>query len=194
MKPTGFDRLAPFYDRLVPRSAASPLPELLGLAADGVLLDAAGGTGRVSAPLAANVGRIVVCDVSETMLRQARLKGLETVQGEIEQLPFADETFDAVLLVDAFHHLNDQQAALRELLRVLKPRGRLVIEEPNIRRPLVKLIALLEKILLMRSRFYAPETILKMIAAAGGTARIASEDRFRVWITTGKTARIKVGT
>jgi len=180
-----FDLLAPIYERLIPPPDPDVLRDLLELSPEHRLLDAAGGTGRVAGVFAGSVARCVVCDASPRMLAQAGRKGVETLLAEVESLPCADATFDRILLVDAFHHVNDQSAALRELLRVLKPSGRLVIEEPDIRRWPVKIVALLEKLFLMRSHFQPPEAMLKMIARTGGTPLLAREDSFRVWIVVG---------
>lgn len=180
-----FDILAPIYERLIPPPDPRVLGELLELAPSHALLDVAGGTGRVSGVFAALVARAVVCDASPRMLAQARAKGLETVLAEAEALPFGDATFDRILLVDAFHHVRDQDAALRELLRVLKPDGRLVIEEPDIRRLPVKIVALLEKLFLMRSHFVSPAAMMRMTGEAGGNPTLAREDSFRVWFVVG---------
>ena len=177
-----FDLLAPVYERLIPPPDPEVLSALLELSPELSLLDAAGGTGRVAGSLAVSVGRAVVCDASPNMLRQARQKGLETVQAELERLPFGDASFDRILLVDAFHHVRDSRAALRELLRVLKPAGRLVIEEPDVRRMAVKVVALLEKLFLMRSHFSPPSVMMEMITELGGVPALAREGRFRAWI------------
>jgi demethylmenaquinone methyltransferase/2-methoxy-6-polyprenyl-1,4-benzoquinol methylase len=177
-----FDLLAPIYERLIPPSDAEQLRTLLELSPEHTLLDAAGGTGRVSGALVGAAARIVVCDASPCMLRQARRKGLETVQTELERLPFADATFDRILLVDAFHHVKDQRVAIRELLRVLKPSGRLVIEEPDVRRLPVRCVALLEKLFLMRSHFKSPNAMMTMISELGGCPTLVHEDHFRAWI------------
>jgi demethylmenaquinone methyltransferase/2-methoxy-6-polyprenyl-1,4-benzoquinol methylase len=181
-----FDLLAPIYERLIPPPDPEVLRTLLGLAPEHALLDAAGGTGRVAGMFAASVARAVVCDASANMLRKARQKGLETVQADLESLPFGDATFDRILLVDAFHHVKDQRIALRELLRVLKPSGRLVIEEPDVRRLPVKIVALLEKLFLMRSHFRSPPAMVRMIEAFGGKPTLARVDHFRAWIVVTK--------
>jgi demethylmenaquinone methyltransferase/2-methoxy-6-polyprenyl-1,4-benzoquinol methylase len=61
--------------------------------------------------------------------------------------------------VDALHHVMDQAETIRELYRVLKVGGRLVVEEPDVRKFMVKLIAIGEKLALMRSHFLAPPAI-----------------------------------
>lgn len=181
-----FNILAPFYERLIPPSDPSLLLSLLELAPDSALLDAAGGTGRVAGMLTALAGRVVVCDASPNMVRQARLKGCETVLADVERLPFGDGSFDRILLVDAFHHLKDQRTAMRELLRVMKPSGRLVIEEPDNRRLLVKIVAVLEKLFLMRSHFRSPADIMGLISDRGGVPVLARADRLRAWIVVTK--------
>jgi ubiquinone/menaquinone biosynthesis C-methylase UbiE len=93
------------------------------------------------------------------MLRYAAEKKLLTVCTPVEHLPFATGCFDRVLMIDALHHVIDQKQTVRELCRVLTPSGRLIIIEPEIRRFIVKIIALGEKLLLMRSHFLSSEKI-----------------------------------
>jgi len=69
--------------------------------------------------------------------------GARTAVADAGRLPFADGSFEAVLIRDLLHHLPDRTAALREAHRVLKPRGRLTLVEPNRRSPLVLLQAAL---------------------------------------------------
>ncbi len=163
------------------------LRALLRLPTGGALLDAGGGTGRVSASLRGLVDRVVVSDLSPQMLRQASTKhGLTPVRAHAESLPFPSASFDRVLVVDALHHFCDQRDAITDLLRVLRPGGRLVIEEPDLRRFAVKLVAVAEKLALMRSRFYTPEAIRDMIATHGVAATIERDGRFAAWVIADK--------
>ncbi len=182
-----FDLLAPLYERLVGDRDPQPIQDLLKLPCEGWLLDAGGGTGRVSAPLRTMAGKLVLGDFSFPMLRQAQGKqGLLPVNLSALRLPYPDETFDRILVVDALHHFPDQPGAIAELVRALKPGGRLLIEEPDINRFGVKLIALAEKLLLMNSHFHTAREIRNMVAAHGLKARIASDGRNTAWVVADK--------
>jgi demethylmenaquinone methyltransferase/2-methoxy-6-polyprenyl-1,4-benzoquinol methylase len=145
----------------------------LELPVGGRLLDAGGGTGRVSEPLRPLVGQLIVADTSLGMLRHARTTG-ETipVRADVALLPFPDASFERVMVADALHHFSRQREAIHELARVLAPGGVLVIEEFDIRRPAVKALALLEKLTLMGSRFPRPEQIRSLLLATGLRAEI----------------------
>ncbi|MDO3378259.1 class I SAM-dependent methyltransferase [Geoalkalibacter halelectricus] len=163
-----FDLLAPVYEKLLGPPDPRLWAELLRLPCTGILLDAGGGTGRVSGAMASLVDQVVVSDVSRHMLRRAYVKkGLGAVQSDVATLPFPDGCFQRILVVDALHHFPRQQAALAELTRVLAPGGRLVIEEFDIARLPVKALALFERLLLMGSRFPSVEQILAMIKRCG---------------------------
>ncbi|MGD8653957.1 MAG: class I SAM-dependent methyltransferase, partial [Desulfobacterales bacterium] len=137
-----FDFMAPFYDRLAAKPDMGHFQQLLKLPCDGRLLDAGGGTARISSHLSGLIRQVVVSDLSYRMLKQASRKPVLPVGARVEQLPFPDETFDRILIVDALHHFSDQHGALRDLLRVLKGGGRLVIEEYDLSHMGVKLLAL----------------------------------------------------
>ena len=182
-----FDFIAPLYDRIVRLSVSSRLCELLKLPTDGILLDAGGGTGRVSSRLRSVVEKLIICDFSLPMLKQAQAKhGLYSVQTRAEQLPFDDGTFDRVIVVDALHHFFDQQAAIRDIIRVLKPEGRLVIEEPDRNRWIVKILVVAEKMAFMRSRIHTMTEILDMVTAEGMTACIEHGNGFASWVVADK--------
>jgi ubiquinone/menaquinone biosynthesis C-methylase UbiE len=185
-----FELLAPVYDRLIAPILGAPDPQrwcgLLRLPSSGWVLDAGGGTGRVSAVLRPMTERIVVADLSRRMLGQARGRGLEAVLADTGRLPFADETFERVLVVDALHHFVRQQQSLRELVRVLRPGGRLLVEELDLRRFPVKLAALGERLLGMKSCFRSPEVFAGMLLAEGLSVHIERDGSWAVWIIADK--------
>jgi len=182
-----FDLLAPLYDRLMQSPDPARLRDLLDLPSSGEpspgwMLDAGGGTGRVAAQICPYVQRLVISDLSQPMLRQAGQKGcLLPAQARAERLPFEDNFFNRILVVDAFHHFGDQPGAARELARVLAPGGRLVIEEPDIRRLGVKLIALGEALLMMASRFRTPDWMRGLLVRCGLDTHIET-DQATAWI------------
>jgi len=95
------------------------------------ILDLAAGTGTSTQPFYLAGADPVACDFSPGMIEvgRARLPHLTFVQGDALALPFADNTFDAVTISFGLRNVNDVDLALRELFRVTKPSGRLVICE-----------------------------------------------------------------
>jgi ubiquinone/menaquinone biosynthesis C-methylase UbiE len=178
-----FRGIASCYDRLIGRPHVDRQVELLDLPCGCSLLEVGGGTGRVLERLRGEAHPLVIADFSAAMLREAATKeGLCGVRALAERLPFPDAVFDRVLVVDALHHFRDQEGAVAEMARVLRPGGRLVIEEPDVRQWAVKLVALGERLLRMESTFHPPERIKGMAEAAGLRARVVSGGGFSAWV------------
>lgn len=104
------------------------------------VLDLAGGTGDLTMLFEKRVGdkgEVVLADINAAMLRTGRDrlidKGLagniRYAQVNAECLPFADNTFDCVCIGFGLRNVTDKDAALRSILRVLKPGGRLIVLE-----------------------------------------------------------------
>jgi ubiquinone/menaquinone biosynthesis C-methylase UbiE len=161
-----FDLGARYYDRVFGFQDPERLLDALQPQNGNRLLDIGGGTGRVSGALNGHV-QVVICDPARGMLSQARGKGLRTCAGIAEHLPFADRSFERILAVDSLHHFRDQGVAAMELLRVLRPGGRLVVEEPDIRKRAVQVVGLLERLLLMHSRFLSLPDLKRTFEASG---------------------------
>ncbi len=180
-----FGVLAPFYDRVIQPKDPQVLWHLAELPARGWLLDAGGGTGRIAQFMRQQTDQVVVADLSLQMLQHAQAKGgLHAVGSHIEYLPFADGFFTRILMVDALHHVCDQTKTALELWRVLAPGGVLVIEEPDVRTFAVKLVAVAEKLALMRSHFLSPPAIAALFdPGLGAEVRLhAEQNGFNAWV------------
>jgi demethylmenaquinone methyltransferase/2-methoxy-6-polyprenyl-1,4-benzoquinol methylase len=182
-----FDFLAPVYDRFIKTKDVTRLIKLIGLPIDGRLLDAGGGTGRISNELAVLTGSTIIADLSLGMLSQASSKvGIIPLCTHTESLPFPDASFDRVIMIDALHHVCSHSQTAKELWRVVRPGGRIVIEEPNIHKPVVWLVAIFEKLALMRSHFISSNRISSLFNDPG--ARIFIEKQgYTAWIIVNKT-------
>ncbi|MEA3326795.1 MAG: methyltransferase domain-containing protein [Chloroflexota bacterium] len=157
-----FNLISPIYDLVFGRGDAKKIVGLTDLRKDHVLLDVGGGTGRVTVRFKMICNNLLVVDSAMNMLRKAREKRIRAICAQSERLPFRDRKFDRIIMVDTLHHVRDQQQTLNEMWRLLAPGGKLIIEEPDIHHFAVKLIALGEKLLLMRSHFLTHQKILEM--------------------------------
>jgi demethylmenaquinone methyltransferase/2-methoxy-6-polyprenyl-1,4-benzoquinol methylase len=95
------------------------------------VLDLAAGTGTSSMPFAAEGAYTVPCDFSLGMLSEGKKRQpwMPFTAGDATRLPFRDEVFDAVTISFGLRNVQDTDAALRELRRVTRPGGRVVICE-----------------------------------------------------------------
>jgi len=134
-----FDRRAGAYEGGVTARWRDPVQreafEALELTANDRLLDVGCGTGAASRRAAPVAAAVVGIDLSAEMLREASLlaRGLDTVgflRADVEALPFADASFSAAICTNSFHHYPDPARAIREIVRVLAPGGRLVVGDP----------------------------------------------------------------
>lgn len=177
-----FGIIAPFYDRVIPVRYAERIIQMSGLPVEGPILDAGGGTGRVAEVLKPYATQTIVSDLSMKMLHQAQMKeGLSLACAHTECLPFQDAYFDRVIMIDALHHVCDHKETAQEMWRVLKPGGRIIIEEPDIREFSVKLVALAEKVALMRSHFISPEKIAALFNYPNTSVKF-EKDGFNAWV------------
>ena len=97
------------------------------------VVDVGGGPGRLSAPLALR-HRVTYSDISDDMIEIARRvcpPGVRFVKANATELPFEDGEFDALLSLDVLCHLPGLEEGLRELSRVVRPGGRLVVDTTN---------------------------------------------------------------
>src|SRR5574337_10686 len=150
-----FDSVAPKYDLMndlmsagLHRAWKAYTVMVANLREGDQVLDIAGGTGDLSLAFSKKVGstgRVVHTDINEAMLRVGRDRlidqgvALSTLVCDAERLPFPDNHFDLVSVAFGLRNMTHKDAALREMCRVLKPRGRLlVLEFSKVAKPLAK--------------------------------------------------------
>lgn len=104
------------------------------------VLDLAGGTGDLTARLAprvGNAGEVVLTDINDAMLEVGRVRladrgitgNVHFARADAEALPFADNSFDCIVVGFGLRNVTRQQRALDSMLRVLRPGGRVIVLE-----------------------------------------------------------------
>lgn len=161
-----FGWLAPLMD-LKPYRNVHHLRRVLDLRHGLSVLDVGGGTGIVEAR--ARIDGAVVADPQPRMVERCRDKGrgLVPVLADGAALPFTDDSFDRVMIVDALHHIPDPETALVEAARVMKPEGRLVVEEILPSSAFGVFVRGLEWMGRFGSRFFEPEELKVLIERVG---------------------------
>jgi ubiquinone/menaquinone biosynthesis C-methylase UbiE len=132
-----FDQLAPTWDKELTQERLKCLGNIvkeLGIKPGYHVLDIGSGTGILLPFLIAEVGnegKIVALDFSAEMLVQAQAKNFPPIvglaQADVLAIPLPDSSVDLAICNSAFPHFNDKGNALKEIARVLRNNGRLVI-------------------------------------------------------------------
>ncbi|MCH8206499.1 MAG: class I SAM-dependent methyltransferase [Chloroflexi bacterium] len=130
----GYEGPARFFSLFQYRRWQSFLVSRLAVGPHMLVLDVATGTGLVAMDLARTSGaRVLGLDLAEGMIEQARRNlrseslgsRVSLLRGRAEGLPFSDGSFDAVVFTFLLRYVDDPQATLTELARVLRPGGRM---------------------------------------------------------------------
>ncbi len=164
-----FDQHAAAYDRWFDeneplyQAEVAAVRRLLPTAGRGVEIGV--GTGRFAAPLGLCLG----VEPAWGMAQIARNRGLAVCQAVGERLPFPDGRFDFALLVTVICFVADVPRLLREVARVLRPAGRLVLAFIDRRSPLGQIYEAhkAEDPFFRHARFYAAEEVAAMVRQAG---------------------------
>ena len=118
-------RKAVYQDVTGPDARVLAIGAVLAVAPDRVL-EVGCGEGELAERLTAVVPEVVAVDQSPRMVELTRARGVDARVADIQELPFADDSFDGVLAAWMLYHVADLDRGLSEAARVLRPGGRLV--------------------------------------------------------------------
>jgi ubiquinone/menaquinone biosynthesis C-methylase UbiE len=123
------------------------------------------GTGRFAAPLGIRLG----IDPSRPMLRMARARKVEVIQGRAEALPLRDQSMRSILVMTSLCYFDDPVLAFREISRVLVPGGRVVIGFLGRGGEIAEHYRHTDEkgTFLTHATFYTPKEVARMLAGAG---------------------------
>jgi len=143
------------------------------VSARGMLLDVGGGTGALAGKLATALqAHVTVLDPTAEMLRYVPGDGgVRAVQGTAEAMPFDANSFDALIVTDAFHHFRDQPGAVSEFARVVRPGGQVVVVELDPRGRVMRTIVWGERLLGEPGAFFEPDELCAFMAEHGIAGR-----------------------
>ena len=119
------------YDLLVGRPLRRFYTSLVSHIPPGLVLDVGCGPGHLANAMQASGRQVIGLDKDPRQIRIAKRNHpkLDLCPGEAEALPFVDNSFDAVVTSESFHHWQNRRAGLAEAFRVLKPGGQLLVIE-----------------------------------------------------------------
>ncbi|MCY3415071.1 MAG: class I SAM-dependent methyltransferase [Candidatus Heimdallarchaeota archaeon] len=163
--PIHFDLLAPIYNKIIKQKFPEQIINGCQLFDEGKLLEIGGGTGRFASYFLERVHEVHIVEPSKKMIAQIEKNYPDAFiikHGFAEDLPYMENSFEHIVISDALHHFEDQEKAVKEVYRVLKPGGCIAIEEIHPKTFWGRMIVLMEKVLLMGSKFYSPERLMEL--------------------------------
>ncbi|OGI36049.1 MAG: hypothetical protein A2283_09880 [Lentisphaerae bacterium RIFOXYA12_FULL_48_11] len=187
-----FDIVSPFFDKIVPGAKKSfdIIEKNCNIKVADKILDLGGGSGRIASFFINKAREITVVDSSRGMIKQCeKRKGINCILADAENLPFRDGYFDKIIIVDALHHFHNQESVIREVARVLKKEGKLVIEEFNPEKIIGRLIEFFEEILNMHSIFYSPRRLSDFLSRCGFGIKLVNDRKSTYYIVAEKISK-----
>jgi len=161
-----------FGDRFTPENSAQIAGWLRpAVEPGGCVLDVGGGAGQLAVLLVRELtATVTILDPTPEMTDHVPdFAGVTTVTGTAEAMPFPDDSFDAIVVSDAFHHFRDQEGAVKEFVRVTRPGGLVLVLELDPRGLLMRLIVLGEKLLGEPGAFFTPDEMCAFMNRQGVT-------------------------
>lgn len=123
------------YKRISYATRVDKIMEMLNLCPKDKVLEVGCGEGYYTKQIGAITSNLIATDISQNYLIKAKSYNSHQINGyvccPVEKLPFADNSFNKVLMSEVIEHLSDWEKGVKEIWRVLKPDGNLVVATPN---------------------------------------------------------------
>jgi ubiquinone/menaquinone biosynthesis C-methylase UbiE len=141
------------------------MSEYIDIIPSDILLDVGGNTGKVTEAYSKNCKEVVVLEPKRSVVVYGRShrQNFKFVEGEAENIPLQDEYFDKVVASASFHHFSNQDKALEEMKRVLKPDGKIIILEIDPNTPRGKRLKFCETLFHTGAKLHQPSQLSKKI-------------------------------
>lgn len=141
------------------------MSEYIDIGPNDILLDIGGNTGKVTGAYSKNCKEVVVLEPKQSIVEYGRTHrpNIKFVQGEAENISLPNDYFDKVVASASFHHFSDQDKALEEMKRVLKPDGKIIILEIDPNTPRGKRLKFCETLFHTGAKLYQPAQLSKKI-------------------------------
>jgi ubiquinone/menaquinone biosynthesis C-methylase UbiE len=158
-------KLQEFTYTIVATKRIQIMSEYIDIRPSDILLDIGGNTGKITEAYSDNCKEVVVLEPKHSIVQYGRSNRprIKFVEGEAENIPLLDEHFDKVIASASFHHFSDQDKALGEMKRVLKPGGKIIILEIDPNTPKGKRLNFCETLFHTGAKFYQPLQLSKKI-------------------------------
>jgi ubiquinone/menaquinone biosynthesis C-methylase UbiE len=141
------------------------MSEYIDIRPDDIILDIGGNTGKVTEAYSKNCKEVVVLEPKRSIVEYGRSHrpNIKFIEGQAENIPLPDGYFDKVIASASFHHFSDQDKALEEMKRVLKPDGKIIILEIDPNTPRGKRLKFCETLFHTGAKLYQPSQLSKKI-------------------------------
>jgi SAM-dependent methyltransferase len=163
MSGDNFNRFANLYDVFIhPRKNIAWQNDVIKYKKN-LLIDLGGGTGRLVPHLLNLADWVVLADHSFSMLKVSKYRNspnIDRICCDLSDLPFKKNLAANFVMVDTIHHVYNPRVILENLSDWILGENLLIIEEPDIQYFMIKVIAIMEKVLGMNSHFYKKKEIL----------------------------------
>jgi len=175
-----FDLVAPIYGRvrLNDEKTFRMIVKFGDFKKTDKVLDLGGGTARIAKFFTDIVQEITVIDASRGMIAQCKKHiGIICILGGAERISYSNGYFDKVIIVDAFHHFQNKEKAVKEIRRVLKENGKIIIEEVDFGKLGNWFLEKLETIAGTKSKILSPQSLVELFSKNQFRTRLVKESR-----------------